>query len=370
MIPLFGSTVGQEELDEIRSSFDAQWLGIGPKCRLFEERFAARIGCSDFVMVNSGSNALLLAVKLLYFHAGSELILPSFTWVSCAHAVMLNNLKPVFCDVDLESCNVRAQDVEPFITKKTGAVMVVHYAGKPVDMEPILNLGFPVIEDAAHAVDSKIEEKYCGTIGHIGIFSFDAVKNLTTAEGGGIASRNPGVLKQARNSRYCGIAKSGFDTSKEKERWWEHRIDLFFPKIIPNDICASIGLAQLKKLDRFQSSRKKMWETYDRELSSEVWLKTPPGPADNERHSYFTYFIRLNNDKRDDLAKYLLNEGIYTSLRYHPLHLNKIYESEAKLKNCEELNKGALNIPLHPNLSESDVGKVITRIKKFGRLYC
>jgi aminotransferase len=218
-------------------------------------------------------------------------------------------------------------------------------------------------------VDSKIGEKFCGTIGEVGIYSFDAVKNLTTGEGGGLVLKNPDLTKRARAIRYCGIAKSGFDSLKEGKRWWEYDITVFFPKIIPNDISASIGIAQLKKLDSFQLYRRQIWERYDKEFSRLPWLNIPKGPGENEQHSYFSYFIRLNNGKRDDLAHYLFSKGIYTSLRYHPLHLNKIYGSRVRLKNCEILNETALNIPLHPNLSEPDVDKVIGEIKKFGKLH-
>jgi len=370
MISVFGSQVGRKELDEIKTSIDNQWLGIGQKCLKFEKLFAQRILVDDFVLVNSGSSALLLAVKLLNLPSGSEVILPSYTWVSCAHAVVLNGLKPVFCDVDLETCNVRIEDIEPLVNNNTKAIMVVHYAGKPVEMESIMEIGLPVIEDAAHAVDSKIREKFCGTIGQIGIYSFDAIKNLSMGEGGGIVAQDPHLAKQARTIRYCGIAKSGFESSTEKARWWEYDIQDIFPRIIPNDICASIGIAQIKKLDEFQLRRRQIWERYDKELSELFWLNLPKGPGKNEQHSYFTYFIRLNNDKRDNLAHYLFSQGIYTTLRFHPLHLNKIYGAEGKLRNCEILNETALNIPLHPNLSESDVDKVIEEIKKFGKLYC
>ncbi|MBN1405025.1 MAG: DegT/DnrJ/EryC1/StrS family aminotransferase [Candidatus Omnitrophica bacterium] len=370
MISLFGSKVGCEEMQEIQSSIEQQWLGIGKKCADFESMMAKRLRINDFVMVNSGSNALLLAVKLFNLPQGSEVILPSYTWVSCAHAIVLNGLKPVFCDVDLDTCNISRKHIEPLITSKTKAIMIVHYAGKPVGMQDIMDLGFPVIEDAAHAVDSKINEKYCGTIGDIGIYSFDAVKNLTTADGGGVVSRRDDFVKYARSIRYCGIAKSGFDTSKNTGRWWEHNIVDFFPKVIPNDICASIGIGQLKKLDEFQDYRKRIWEKYDKAFSKVSWLNIPKGPDKNEQHSYFTYFIRLNNDKRDALARYLYAQGIYTSVRYHPLHLNKIYKTDTCLRNCEKLNETALNIPLHPNLSAADVEKVISEIKNFGKQYC
>lgn len=365
MITVFGSKVGQEELEEIRTSLEQQWMGIGPKVRKFEHEFAKRLGLAEFAMLDSGSNSLQMAVRLLNLPEGSEVILPSFTWISCAHAVVLCGCVPVFCDVDLHTHNVTAETIEPHRTRKTSAIMVVHYAGKPVDMPPILEMRLPVIEDAAHAVDSKLGDKYCGSIGTVGIYSFDAVKNLATPDGGGVTAQDPELVAGARLLRYCGIGKSGFEASGKKDRWWEYNIQGFFPRFLPNDITASVALAQLRKLDGLQATRKKLWESYQKEFADLDWIVRPQDAALNEQHSYFTYCIRVLGGMRNRFAKYLLENHIYTTLRYHPLHLNPIYRSKAKLPVCEQLNEEALSLPLHPNMSESDVAKVITTIRDF-----
>ncbi len=369
MISLFGSWVGKEELGQIAECFDKQWIGIGPKVAEFEKQLAARLGVPDLVLLNSGSNSLHMAVKLLDLPEGSEVILPTFTWISCASAIQLNRLKPVFCDVDLNTCNMRPSDVREKVTSKTAAVMVVHYAGKPVDMDGIRELGFPIIEDAAHAIDSTYKNKACGTLGDTAIFSFDAVKNLTTGEGGAVLSRDPSRLKRARALRYCGIAKSGFQASASKDRWWEYDIQDYFPKMLPNDIAAGIGLAQLQKLDSFQNRRKQLWTRYQETLSSESWSKDwlalPPDPERHERHSYFTYCVRLKHGSRDKLAKHLYDRGVYSSLRFHPLHLNAIYGNQVSLPNSELLNETALCIPFHHRLSDGDVEKIFDGLKSF-----
>lgn len=365
MISVFGSKVGQEELEEIRTSLDAQWMGIGPKTRAFEIAFAERLGVQEFALLDSGSNSLYTAVKLLDLPAGSEVILPSLTWIACAHAVVLAGCVPVFCDVDLDTQNVTAQTIAPHLSPRTGAIMVVHYAGKPVRMKPILEFRIPVIEDAAHAVDSKLEGRACGTIGSLGAFSFDAVKNLAMGEGGGIASRDPEMARKARLLRYCGIAKSGFEASANKDRWWEYQIADFFPKFLPNDIMASIGLAQLRKLDALQAYRKQIWHLYQREFANLTWLCRPQEAASDEQHSYFTYFVRIEGGNRDRFAKYMYDHGIYTTFRYHPLHMNAIYRSTVRLPNSEQLNEDGLNLPLHPNLSESEVDKIIMTVRAF-----
>lgn len=229
MISVFGSKVGKEELEEIRTSIENQWIGIGPKTKSFEENFSERLRLDDFVMLDSGSNSLYLAVKLLDLPAGSEVILPTFTWISCATAVVLNNCKPVFADIDLETQNITADNIAPIITDKTKAIMVVHYAGKPVKLDEIKRFGLPIIEDAAHAVDSKIGEKYCGSIGDVGIYSFDGVKNLAIGEAGGITSGSIEIMKKAKALRYCGIEKSGFEASTTKKKMVGIQRDRFFP---------------------------------------------------------------------------------------------------------------------------------------------
>lgn len=364
MINVFGSKVGDEEIKEITDSIGKQWMGMGPKTKKFEADMAARLGVQKFALVDSGSNGLFMALTLLKLPKGSEVIVPSFTWVSCAQVVMMAGCVPVFCDVDLDTQNITAEMIKPHITDKTSAIMVVHYAGLPVDMDPIMELGYPVIEDACHAVDSTYKGKACGNIGDVGVYSFDAVKNLSMGEGGGVTSKHIEYMERADILRYCGIGKSGFEASTHgKERWWEYNIVEPFIKMNPSDIAAGIGLAQLGKLDELQAYRKKIWDIYQSEFAGEDWIITPQDAVDGDKHSYFTYFIRVPN--RDAMAKYLFENGIYTTLRYHPLHLNPLYQYNGHLKNSEILNEEGLNIPLHPSLSMDDVDKIVTYCKKF-----
>jgi aminotransferase len=354
--------MGPEELAEIRSSLEAQWIGIGPKTAQFEKSFAERLGLPGFVLLDSGSNSLHLAVKLLDLPPGSDVIVPSFTWIACAHAVVLCGHRPVFCDVNLDTHNVTAADIERARTPKTRAVMVVHYGGLPVRVDEIETLGLPLIEDAAHAVDSRLKGAACGSLGEFGIYSFDAIKNLAMGEGGGLTAKDPARVARAKQLRYCGIGKSGFEASASKTRWWEYGVEDVFMKMLPSDIAASVGLAQLRKLDKMQGRRKAIWDIYQKEFASLGWLVRPQDAPADARHSYFTYCVRVPAGRRDAFAKYLYENGIYTTLRYHPLHLNAIYGSTAKLPVCERLNEEALSLPLHPGLGDADVEKILTKV--------
>ncbi len=369
MLSVFGSLVDEDEIQRVRNCMDSQWMGFGKYVDEFENAYMKKFGLPSFAMVDSGSNALYLAVKLLNLPENSEIILPSFTWVACAQSIILAGHKPIFCDVDIETMNVRAVDIEPLINVNTGAIMVVHYAGLPVDLDPIIKLGYPIIEDAAHAIDSTYKGIPCGNVGDIGIYSFDAVKNLTVGEGGGITSKNKQNIERAKIMRYCGIGKSGFDSAtdktKDNNKWWEYNIEETFIKMLPTNLAANIGIGQLQKIDKLQARRKKIWEYYQNEFLNYDFIKTPQDIKGDDRHSYFTYCIRI--PKRNELANYLLDKKIYTTLRYHPLHLNKIFAnySKTQLINSEILNNEALSIPIHPRLRDEDVEYIVTEIKNF-----
>ena len=347
MISVFGSLVGEKEIQNVTDCMKEQWMGFGKTVDEFEKKYEEKFN---------------VPIALV------EIILPSFTWVSCASSIILAGHTPVFCDVDIDTMNVRREDIKKKITKKTAAIMIVHYAGLPVDMDEILSLGYPVIEDAAHAVDSVYKNKPCGTIGDVGIFSYDAVKNFTVGEGGGITAKDPKKLSRAKILRYCGIGKSGFDSAISsaggKSRWWEYNIQEPFIKMLPTNLSAGIGLGQLESIDELQKTRKKIWEIYQNELKDIPEIITPQDCHEGDRHSYFTYCIRAQ--KRDELAHFLLENEVYTTLRYHPLHMNPIYkQTEVRLKNTETLNKDALSIPIHPRISEADQDIVINNIKSF-----
>jgi aminotransferase len=337
---------------------------MGAKVAEFEQQFSERLG-SDFVMVDSGSNALYMAVKLLDLPPGSEILLPSFTWVACAHAIILAGHRVVFADVDADTQNIDASQVERAITNATKAIMAVHYAGRPVRLDELASFGLPIIEDAAHAVDSMLNGRRCGTIGTLGTFSFDAIKNLATPDGGGLTSRSPELMERMKRMRYWGMGKSGFDSVGSRDRWWRYEICDVLPKLLPNDVSASIALAQLAKLTKHQRRRRSIWDTYQAELKDLEWLVRPGDPASDEQHSYFTYLIRVLDGRRDVLARSLMAAGIYTTLRYQPLHLYSIYGSTKPLPNSESLAEQGLNLPLHPRLTDNDVGRVIDAIRRF-----
>jgi aminotransferase len=201
-----------------------------------------------------------------------------------------------------------------------------------------------------------------------GIYSFDAVKNLATPDGGAVTAPDPDRLERARRLRYCGIGKSGFAQSRTATaRWWEMSHGEVFPRSLPNDVSASIGLAQLARLPSNQERRREIWEHYQRELADLAWLERPVDPGPGERHSWFTYLITVLDDRRDRLAHELLEQKIYTTLRYHPLHLAGTFgPPDRSLPAAEHLADHGLNLPLHPSLSDDDVERVVNALRASG----
>lgn len=366
MINVFGSDISLAEIQAVTACLQSQWIGFGKSVETFEEEFSASRNVPNFLMVDSGSNALFMACKLLELPPGAEVIVPSFTWVSCAQSILLAGLKPVFADVDLNTMNVTAESISKVISPFTGAIMVVHYAGLPCLMDDIVNLGYPVIEDAAHAVCSSFDGRSCGSIGDIGIYSFDAVKNLTAIEGGGITFQDRHLYSKAKKLRYCGIGKSGFDSASESStcNWWEYNIGEPFIKMLPTNIHAVVASTQLRRLEELQKKRLQIWQLYDTCLSQLPEISLPVLSQRHSVHGLFTYCIRTT--RRDELAQYLLKNSVYTTLRYHPLHLSPLYGQEhLSLPNTEQLNREALSLPLHPRLTLDDARIVVRLIRSF-----
>jgi aminotransferase len=366
MIRVFGSNVGDEELAQVHESIKNQWLGAGPKVKEFESRFSKKINSDNFIMIDNASNGMFLAIQLLKLPVGSEIIVPSFTWISCAHAIRLCGCVPVFCDVDYQTQNVTAALIEPHIGPKTKAIMVVHYAGLPVDMDPILQFGLPIIEDAAHAADSMYRGRHCGTIGTLGVYSYDSMKNIAIGEGGGLTCIDKTMLERASVMRGCGLASQAYARAGvQNGRWWEQQAEEVSIKMKISDIAAGFGLAQLDKLEQLQAKRKTIWDTYQQELINVGDIELPSNISADPgyRHSYFTFLIKTAN--RDELSRYLYEHEIYTTLRFFPIHLMDLYRTDKRLPNVELLKETGLNIPLHPGMEELDVVKVIAIIKSF-----
>ncbi|MCX7875226.1 MAG: DegT/DnrJ/EryC1/StrS family aminotransferase [Melioribacteraceae bacterium] len=371
MISIFTNTLDNEEINAIKEVLESRWIGFGPKTKEFENKFAEKINAEYCLMVNSASAATYLVLKTLGIGKEDEVIIPTINFIACPNSVIELGGKPVFADVDLNTFNLLPQEIERLRTDKTKAIILLHYGGHPIDYDSIKEVSkdILIIEDSANSILSKYKGKSCGTLGDAGFFSFDAMKTLSTGDGGAIVIKNEFYYEKLQSLRFLGLSTkktSGFDSFKEKNnQWWEIELDNISNRFLMNDINAAIGIEQLKKIDYFIEKRKSIWNIYQNELKEVEQIQLPPEPLADTQSSYYLYWIKVKNNLRDKLAKYLVENGIYVTFRYYPLHLIKIYNYKERLPNSESILDEALNIPLHQNLSESDIDKIITTIKKF-----
>ena len=356
-IKLFDPNIGKDEKQKIsqvlESKFWASGSGTGNVLK-FENQFKRYLGSDDCIAVNSGTSALNLALSLFNIK-NKEVILPSLSFVSIAHAVIINGGIPVFVDIEPETMCIDPNEIQKLITPKTTAILPVHFGGLPCNLQDIQNIAekhnLTIIEDAAHAAGATYNNKKIGSHGTAVCFSFHPVKNLAMPTGG-LISINHKNHKQFRKillaRRWCGITDRKDSEYDVKELGWNYYM---------NEFSAVIGLTQLKKLDKLNNIRKNIARVYHKQLSVEHKI-----PFD-KRCSYHLYWICVKNRTR--FRKELANSGIETGTHYKPIHKMSYYKGHGKILNTEKAAKEIVTIPIHPNLTQSQLDYIIKLVNKF-----
>jgi perosamine synthetase len=270
MIQVFKPDMGDDEISAVVDVLRSGWLGLGPRTAEFESEFASYIGRPHAVGVNSGTSALDLALRLLEISHNDEVIVPTFTFVSTAHVVAYNLATPVFADVEWDSLNLSLEDVSAKLTSRTKAIIPVHYGGRPVDVDALREVAgdIPIVEDCAHACGSSLRGHKAGSLGTIGCFSFQAVKNLAMGDGGALVLTDEEMTLRAKRLRWLGIDKGTWDrTEGDRSYWWEYSVEEVGLKCHMNDISAAIGLAQLSRLDTMNRRRAEIAAMYSAALA-------------------------------------------------------------------------------------------------------
>lgn len=346
-IPLFLPSISEREITYVNEVLRSGWWGLGPKTEEFEKKFAERVGAKYAVALNSATSALDLALKVHGVKRG-EVILPALTFVSTGLAALYNHNKVVFADVDEESLCLDWQDVLDKMTPDTKAVIPVHYAGKTasVDFNRI------VIEDCAHATGNK-------EVGRMtACWSFQAVKNLATGDGGMITTNDEWVYKKLLPMRWVGIDKSTWERSNKKYGW-DYAIGSVGYKNHMNDISAALGLAQLERLDELNSRRRLRVLEYLHELRDLDWLTLPSWDKTSAWHMFV---VRIKN--RDRFIDYLLAHGISAGVHYKPLNTYSIFP-QTKLPVTDRVWKTLVTLPLYPDMTDEEFDHIVTTIKEF-----
>lgn len=355
-IKLFDPTIGKQEEIAIkkilRSKFWASGAGIGNVAK-FETALTNYVGAKDCVALNSGTAALHLALSMIDIK-NKEVILPSLSFVSTAHAIVYNGGIPKFIDIDPETMCLDHNLVEKEITDKTSVILPVHFGGMPCNLKKLSSIckknNILLIEDAAHAAGSSFGGKKIGSHGDYVCFSFHPVKNLSMPTGGAITINSGNIIKSSKilkSKRWCGITNRNGLYYDVKEIGWNFYM---------NEFSAAIGIQQLKKLDKLNQRRNNIAKRYSTELSIENKM---PFSSDC---SYHLYWILINN--RDRFIKKMFELGIEIGVHYIPITQMTLYKGRYNLPNTDRAGKQIVSIPIHANLSDNDVSYIIKSINK------
>lgn len=370
-IPITKPDLGEEEKRIVSQVIDSGWVSQGPKVTEFEEIFARYVGARYAVATTSCTTALHAALSVTGIGLGDDVILPSLSFIATANSVLYCGAKPVFVDVDPETCNVDAKKIEEAITKKTKAIMPVHQMGLPVDLDPIKAIAkknkLLVIEDAACAIGSEYHDTKIGGHDNIACFSFHPRKIITTGEGGMITTDDRTISERLKRFRHHGMSVSDI------ERHMANTVIIeTYPELGYNyrmtDMQAAIGIEQMKKLPSILEARKQKARIYDSELGIIPHIRIPKVPP-YARHNYQSYWIELLDSApvdRNTLMARLIEKGIATRRGIMAIHREPCYReyAAAHLPNTDRITDKTLLLPLYPRLSDKEQNFIIDSLNE------
>lgn len=371
-LPYCLPSIGEEEIAEVADSLRSGWITTGPKVKRFEEEFASYIGTRHAIAVSSCTAALHASLAALDVGPGDEVILPTLTFCATANVVFHLGATPVIVDVDRQF-QISPEAVSKAIGRRTKAIVPVHYAGQACSLDEIQGLadkhGIPIIEDAAHASGAEYRGAKVGTHGRAVCFSFYAIKNMTTGEGGMVTTNDDALAKRIRLLSLHGMSRDAWERYTEAGSWYYEIVEPGF-KYNMTDIQAALGIHQLRRLDGFIQRRQEIAGMFDRAFVNLPELDLPPRLPERN-HTFHLYPIRLNTPysglSRSGLIDGLRARNIGTSVHFIPLHRHPFYQERYDYRReqfpvCEELYQGLLSLPLYPKMTDRDASDVIEAV--------
>ena len=357
------------ELGAVLDTLNSEWITAGPRTEAFEKAFAELTGAAEAVAVSNGTAALFLALRALGIGSGDEVLCPSLTFVATAAAVLHCGATPVLVDiVSLSNPTIDPDDAASKITSRTKALLPVHYAGIPADMDRLCELaeahGLFLVEDAAHAPGARFAGKACGSFGAAGCFSFFGNKNITTAEGGMITTSDPELAGRLRLLRSHGMTVTSWDRNKGRPAHYD--VLEFGFNFRLDDIRAALGLVQLEKLPQLNRGRAKLAQrdnTGFTAMDCDLILPLASTGTLKEPACHIYPVVCGSSEERDRLAMVLKEEGIQTSIHYPPIHEFTAFrrlDSGVDLPVTEAFASRELTLPLYPSLTEAQVDDIVS----------
>ncbi len=375
-IPLFKPSISDEEINEVTATLRSGWLTTGPKTKEFEENFSKYTGAKHSIGVINCTTALFMSLIASKIKPGSEVITTPLTFCATANVIEQLNLKTVFADVDRKTGCISPKEIRKEVTGMTKAIIPVHFAGQPCDMDPIGEIAeknnLEVIEDAAHAIGASYKNRKIGTISRFSCFSFYANKNITTGQGGMITVNDDEDAKFLRMLRMYGF-QEGAESRYTEEQVRHYYVEFPGYNFRMFDLLAAVGIPQLKKLDDGNHKRAMIKKTYDDHFSKIGEIELLHANKNITSHGLHIYSIIIDASKlrisRDEFANRLKARKIGVGIHYDALHLHTYYKNKYGFKpgdfpNAEHISSRTISLPFFPSMTDDDTDYVISSVKE------
>tara|TARA_B110000438_G_scaffold17837_3_gene16603 strand:+ start:321 stop:1451 length:1131 start_codon:yes stop_codon:yes gene_type:complete len=371
-VPLFVPWISKDDLNSVNKALKSPQLTDGPMLRKFESHFSKLTKSKFSIGVSNGTEALHLSLVALGIGKGDEVIIPDMTFIATSNAVVLTGAKPVLADID-SSLNISIDSIQKNITKKTKAIIPVHFAGFSCNMKKIIQIAkknnLKIIEDCAHSIGTYFNKKHVGTFGDTGCFSFYPTKNITTIEGGMIITNSKITAKKLQSLRNHGLSRTLLQRNK-KNVPWEYDIQTPGYNFRLDEIRSTLGISQLKRLKLMNRMRKNAANYYSQKLKNILGIEIP-NLSEANNHVYHLYIIRITPEfgfTRNIIHKKLFMKGIHTTVHYKPLHTFSFFKNSLpknkQFPNSVKAFTECLSLPLYPKITRIQQDYVIDNLLK------
>lgn len=365
-IPLMKPYFDSNDLEEVKSVLESGWVSQGPKVKEFEDEAAKYLGAKYAIAATNCTSALHLSLLNIGVGKGDDVLVADYTFPATSHSVLYCGARPIFVDVDPKTYNINTDMIEKKITNRTKAIIPVHTFGQPAEMDRIIEIAdkynLKVIEDAACALGAKYKNKFAGTIGDVGCFSFHARKGITTGEGGMVVTNNSDYAERIKYLSIFGMT-AAWEREKSNEFIVPEFKDIGYNYKM-SDVTAAIGLAQMRKLEKIIKRKQKLAKYWDDKLDGIEFID-PPYASKDVKHIYQSYVSLVNKRiNRNKLIELLAERGVQTQIGTYSCHIQPVYNSVDKCPCSRNLFETSLALPLYYSLTEEEIDVAIILLKK------